>query len=176
MLRSLKRRGWSNVHFIDSRNASREPKTYSNRGTELFFHLRKLLENQEIILFYDKLLINQLCTRYYKIGIKLIHQLLTKLEQRSKGYPSPDRADAVNLAFWDYKSTGITTDLIPPFEEEKEDPAKVIDKVKGDFDMLAWAEQKQSAYNVEHVQEADLDDLREQLKQYNKQRRMIGVR
>ena len=169
MLRALKRRGWSNIRFIDSRNASRQPKTYANLGTELFFHLRNLLEQNGIILFYDKLLIDQLCTRYYKLSVKLIHQLLSKLEQRSKGYPSPDRADALNLCFWDYKAPIAPEDIIPPFEDKDEELDTRKEKISGDFDMLVWAGRKQSSYTVSHVEQDNLDDLREELTAYNKQ-------
>ena len=46
MLRALKRRKWSNVRFVDSRNKATEPKTYANRGSELFFNMRHLLSAQ----------------------------------------------------------------------------------------------------------------------------------
>lgn len=118
MAQALRRRGWSNIFFVDSRNASSHPKVYSNRGTELFFHARTLLERHELIVQRgDALLVRQLSTRYYKMNTKMVHQLLTKLEQRSRGYPSPDRADAFNLAFWDYKSTYI--EKVPANDSER---------------------------------------------------------
>jgi len=175
MLRALKRRGWSNVRFIDSRRASREPKTYANLGTELFFHLKVLLEKEGIILFYDKLLIEQLCTRYYKMNLKLIHQLLSKLEQRAKGYASPDRADAVNLAFWEYKAP-VGEEIVLPFkEEEEEKKTSRTSKPEGIFDMISWSRGTQSKYSVSHVEDSDLEDLRDQLSSFNKQRRLTNV-
>ena len=164
MLRALKRRKWSNVRFVDSRNSAREPKTYANRGTELFFNMRELLSKKELILFYDKLLINQLCTRYYKLREGTIHALLTKLEQRSKGFPSPDRADAVNLAFWNYKSTKIEEEPEAPFEEEK----VKTEKVTGDFDLKSWASDTQRNWKPVKTPH---DDLMEEIAEFNKQRR-----
>lgn len=162
MLRALKRRGWSNMRYIDSRNTAAEPKTYANRGTELFFNLRKLLEQKDVILFYDKLLIEQLCTRFYKMSTKLIHCLLTKLEQRSKGYPSPDRADGVNLCFWGYKSSKVPDEVESPLiEEEKKEPEKIIP----DFDLNSWAYSNQRP-KIEHL---DNDDICDEIKMYNKQ-------
>lgn len=118
MAQALRRRGWSNIFFVDSRNTSSQPKVYSNRGTELFFHARTLLERHELIVQRgDALLVRQLSTRYYKMNAKMVHQLLTKLEQRTRGYPSPDRADAFNLAFWDFKSTYV--EKVPANDNER---------------------------------------------------------
>jgi hypothetical protein len=144
MLNALRRRGWTNIRFVDSRNKAVEPKVYLNRGTELFFNVRKLLERKELIIQEDKMLLKQLSTRYYKINNKSVHQLLTKLEQRSRGYPSPDRADAFNLAFWDYKSTFSRTDYseaAPDKPFELQEPAPVIPI----FSLKEWAGDGQSS-------------------------------
>lgn len=117
MIDRLKRQGWINMRYVDNRNKPYEPKTYVNRGAETWFHLRKLLERHELILPNDKTLIKQLSSRYYKITAKNTHQLLSKLESRSRGYPSPDRADSLVLAFCDYKSTFIEDkDAKRPFD------------------------------------------------------------
>lgn len=105
MLDRMRRQGWANIRYFDNRNTAYEPRTYRNRGSESWFHIRKLLERHELILYQDEKLIRQLSTRYYKITGNNVHQLLSKLESRSRGYPSPDRADALVLAFCDYKST-----------------------------------------------------------------------
>ena len=166
MLRSLKRRKWSNIRFIDSRNKAAEPKTYANRGTELFFNVRELFQNKDIIISYDKLLIDQLCTRYYKLREGSIHQLLTKLEQRTKGFPSPDRADAVNLAFWNYKTNlVIDEEADAPFEE----PEVIVKPLVGDFDLKAWAYNDVRKHSIDHAPLQDVEDLHEQLAQINQQ-------
>lgn len=169
MIDALRRRGWKNMRYVDSRHKASETWTYINLGTELFFHLRKLMENDEIILMNDKLMITQLSTRYYKINTKNIHALLTKLEQRSRGYPSPDRADALNLCFWDYKSTYVEQEIITPYEYK--DPLEQQNKeIVPDFDLSSWAKRNQPKVTIHHVQENDLDDLREQISAFNKQR------
>src|SRR5689334_4310749 len=105
MLDRMRRQGWANIRYFSNSAQAYEPRTYRNRGAESWFHLRKLLERHELILYQDDKLIRQLATRYYKITAKNEHQLLSKLESRSRGYPSPDRADSLVLAFCDYKST-----------------------------------------------------------------------
>jgi hypothetical protein len=164
MINSLKRKGWSNMRYVDSRHKARESRVYANLGTELFFNVRKLLERKELILFKDDLLIRQLSTRYYKITTNNIHALLTKLEQRSRGYPSPDRADAFNLAFWNYKTTVDDTAEQKPFETPS---LAESNKVEGDFDLTQWAYRNTKKMQPEHV--SDTDDLREQLLEINKQ-------
>jgi hypothetical protein len=171
MLKSLKRKGWSNMRYVDSRNSASEPKTYANRGTELFFNMRLLLERGELILMNDKTLSTQLATRYYKITTKNIHQLLSKLEQKSKGYPSPDRADAVNLAFWNYKSTRVDGEIKAPFEV-KEDAT--TNTSVGDFDMTSWAMRGKNKTSVEHITYNEHDDLLCEIAEINKQRRLVG--
>jgi len=145
MIDALKRRGWSNMRYVDSRSKSSDKRVYFNRGTELFFNVRVLLERHELIVSYDKLLIAQLSGRYYKLKDGSVRQLLTKLEQRSRGYPSPDRADAFNLAFWDYKSTRVFSDYrseapSAPFGVEKEE-----EKPTNEFSLKAWAGDSKSS-------------------------------
>ncbi len=171
MLRSLKRRGWSNVRFIDSRHKASNSKTYSNLGTELFFNVRELFQNRDIIIFYDKLLIDQLCTRYYKLRDGSIYQLLTKLEQKTKGFPSPDRADALNLCFWNYKTSRISDGIELAISEEPEKIINPNEKVESTvFDQRDWARTIKPRFSPEHVELQDMEDLREQLSHINKQR------
>lgn len=105
ILDRMYRMGWTNIRYKDNRATPRYPKTYKNFGAESWFHVRRLFEQKELILFEDVVLVRQLSSRYYKMLGGSVHQLLSKLEQRSRGYPSPDRADAFVLAFCDYKST-----------------------------------------------------------------------
>jgi hypothetical protein len=101
---SLRKRGWFNIRFFDSRAASRRPKVYTNIVTEMWFDAALLFQRAELILDGDMLTETQLCTRYYKINLQLKHQLLSKLEQKNMGYPSPDRADALIYCLIGYKS------------------------------------------------------------------------
>ena len=120
MLDRMKRQGWSNIRYIDNRTASSQPKTYKNRGAEMWFNLRILFERNEIIMIDEPILVSQLSTRYYKLMDGSVHQLLSKIESRSRGYPSPDRADSFALAFSDYKSTYVENILTSvPYELPK---------------------------------------------------------
>lgn len=166
MLDSLKRKGWKNVRYIDSRNTPRYPKTYLNRGSELFFNLRSLLEYNEIILVNDELLMKQLGGRYYKITAKGVHQLLSKQEQKSKGYPSPDRADSVNLCFWDYKLSAFSEESKSPSDESVK-PFDIPEdkKVVSSFDTRSWATKNQSKWKPE--QQNSFSFIEDEIAVYN---------
>lgn len=160
MLDSLKALKWNNVVYVDSRNAASEAFTYYNRATELFFNVKELIAKKELIIQEDKLLVEQLCTRYYKINSDNIYALLTKREQRSKGYPSPDRADAFNLCYWRYKSNVTDEEVSEAPYEEIETPEPVVPI----FDLREWASRDSKPYKPEHN---DISDLKEQVREYN---------
>lgn len=166
MLNALKRRGWKNIVFVDSRNTASEKRVYANRGTELFFNVRELMAKKELIILRDKMLIAQLSTRYYKITKNNIHQLLSKLEQRAHGYRSPDRADALNLCFWRYKSTKIDEQTDEPFRVPVYEEVK---KTEGTFDLTSWANRGTKKFQPENVKGGDLDFLLEEITDYNQQ-------
>lgn len=171
MLDRMKRQGWSNIRYIDNRTAAARPSTYKNRGAELYFNLRLLFERGEIILIDDLTLMQQLSTRYYKLVNGSVHQLLSKVESRSRGHKSPDRADSFALAFWDYKSTYVEQIITSiPFEK------KVIERVEDiphDFDLNVWANKGTKKFNPEHV-ESDKSDLAEAIADFNQQRRLVS--
>jgi hypothetical protein len=95
--------GWTNIRYIDNRHAARDKRVYYKLATEMWFNLKKPIEQNEIIIMEDKKLTEQLSSRYYKIRTDGTKHLLSKPEQKAKGYPSPDRADSFVLAFADYK-------------------------------------------------------------------------
>jgi hypothetical protein len=170
ILDRLKRMGYHNIRYVDNRNKAYHPKVYLNRGTELYFHIRKLFEQGELIIngLDSRLLVRQLSTRYYRMDLANRHRLLSKLEQRSRGYPSPDRADAFTLAFWDYKSTVQET--------ESENAKEVIEYYKkqweqkpvGAFTLKNWAQGSDSP--VQRLgKRPDTSYLLEQINDYNKQ-------
>ena len=169
MLDRMRRQGWNNIRYCDNRKKTNRPKTYRNWGAQSWFDFGKLLQQDEIILVNDVKLIRQLSTRYYKILDGAIHQLLSKLEMRSRGYPSPDRADACVLAFSDYKST-----FVEDTDKEKEKPFEVpeVKKVASDFVLKSWAAGNRGDYdlskwNVNNGQK-DFDDLTDEVADYNR--------
>jgi len=173
ILDSLVRLGWKNIRYVDSRASAYNEKVYRNRNSEVWFHTRRLLEQRELILFQDKILEKQLGTRHYKLMDGKIHQMLSKIEEKKLGNPSPDRADAFNLAFWKYQSTYVESEVTEenaPFTlpEEKVD-------VRNDFDMRVWAKGQMNT-NTRHSELEDLDDLKEELAQANKRRKQLEER
>ena len=164
----LRSRGWSNLRYIDSRHKAAEPKIYKNRGTELFFNTRLLLQNKEIIGLYDKQLISQLCTRFYKLADGVIRQLLSKIEMKAKGFVSPDRADGFNLCFFNYKSTVVWKDFSDNTPDVPVAERPVI-KPQSDFSLKVWANAKADSLdsfqrNVSKRQ--PIDRLKQELDKY----------
>ena len=98
---------------------------------------------------------------------------MSKLEQKAKGYPSPDRADSLNLCYWDYDYVLTDTDDSISIEEDKIDEKESHKQVQGDFDMRVWAKGKQSIYTPDHVEQDDMEELREQIAMVNKQRKHL---
>lgn len=71
---------------------------YANRGTELWWNFSRLLSF--LRLKNDKLLINQLASRYYKQADRTGKIILeSKRESKAAGHSSPDRADGTILAW-----------------------------------------------------------------------------
>ena len=170
MLDRMKRQGWGNIRYIDNRTAAARPATYRNRGAELWFNVRLLCERNEIAIVDEQTLFRQLCTRYYKLSGGTIHQLLSKAEQKSRGYPSPDRADSFVLAFWDYKSTYVEQIIKElPFEAIKDTEAE---RYVAPFDIKQWAVQDTRKALAERVELENLEDLQDDIASYNRQRRL----
>lgn len=169
ILDRMKRQGWANIRYIDNRTTPSRPKTYKNRGAELYFNVRLLFERNELILIDEPILVRQLSTRYYKIIDGAKHQLLSKIESRSRGYPSPDRADSFVLAFTDYKST--YTESVITEEPYKIDEEPETSKLVGDFDLNVWAYKETKKYQPDAIPESD--DLREEISNYNKRKQLV---
>lgn len=169
MLDQLRKKGWTNIRYVDNRHAAYEPRTYANRGAELWFHLRSLFEQQCIICIRDDKLIRQLSTRYYKITPKNTHQLLSKIESRSRGYPSPDRGDSFTLAFWDYRSKHH--EFIPPPTEHRPFKTEPDEPVKNDFSLVEWAKRgsKDSSYFPNPSEGRDYRIYQAEIDRYNAQ-------
>lgn len=96
--------------IIPVRNGSAsDDEHYENKGTETWANLRDALENSfscymrgekpDIQLPDDDKLISQLTTRKYRMTSKGKIVLERKEDMKKRGLPSPDRADAVVLAF-----------------------------------------------------------------------------
>lgn len=105
ILDTLANRGypWIRIHNQARPNDS-SFKNWGNRGTQMWFHFGRLVEDCAVILMEDEKQKTQLANRYYvqqKSTDKIIVE--PKAEARSQGRPSPDRADATVLAMSDYR-------------------------------------------------------------------------
>lgn len=167
ILDRLVRMGWKNIRYADSRAKAYKPTVYKNRNVEVWFHTRLLLERKELILFIDSILEKQLGSRHYKLMDGKIHQMLSKIEEKKLGIQSPDRADAFNLAFWNYKSSLIEEEITEensPLEWAKDEE----EEVKGSFTMKGWSKINRNYHPRDRVD--DLSELKEELRLANKQR------
>lgn len=162
--------GYKNVRYILNQSKAYNPTVYLNRGTELWFHLRTLLERGELILQGEPKLNAQLSSRYYKITGRNVHQLLSKRESRSRGYPSPDRADSLTLAFWDYKSTRPYTLVGLQDAETVEAPFSVppSEKQVPAFSLKEWASDSKTKWKTDDSKQ-DFSYLQEEVARYNHQ-------
>jgi len=89
---------WLQVVPVDFGGAGDE--RYSNATSRMWGQVRELLEAGELSLPADDDLIGQLSNRKYRVDVRGRIRLETKEEMRRRGVPSPDRADALCLAFW----------------------------------------------------------------------------
>jgi hypothetical protein len=99
----LKRMGWINIKRVLNQSKPRDGKNYRNRGAELWYKFKKLVEHQAVILLDDDRLYQQISSRKFKDtdqGVDKI-TLESKKTMIASGLPSPDRADSVVLCFTD---------------------------------------------------------------------------
>lgn len=73
---------------------------YANAAAWMWGRLREMLAARELSIPDDVDLIGQLTTRRYRVNARGLIELESKEEMRRRGLPSPDRADALALAFW----------------------------------------------------------------------------
>ena len=108
------------VHFGGS---ARRPTRFFNRRSEIFWELRRLFDLQAIALPRDEELAGQLLGLRYDISSSGQVRLEGKREMRKRGMPSPDKADALALAFLVPPSFGIWTGA-EPFLRDDDPPAR----------------------------------------------------
>ena len=98
------------VHFGGS---AQRPTRFFNRRSEIFWELRRLLNDALITLPRDEELAGQLLGLRYDVSSSGQVRLEGKPEMRRRGMPSPDKADALALAFLVPPSFGIWTGAEP---------------------------------------------------------------
>ena len=79
--------------------AARDPARFANAKAEANWRLRECFENDEIAIYPDEDLLEQLSGIRYGIDSSARIRIESKEDARSRGIPSPDIADALMLAF-----------------------------------------------------------------------------
>lgn len=100
----LAKRGW-HITRVRNQSAAWDKTRYLNRGIELWVRFARLVEECIVILPpNDEKLFKELTNRHYDTAeVQGKRKLLSKEEEKAQGNPSPNRADAIVLAF-----TGLT--------------------------------------------------------------------
>ena len=78
-----------------------QPRKYANKITEAWFTLARRIRRKEVYLPKDPVLLDQLSNRQYSIDNRGRLILEKKSDYVKRGHSSPDRADAVCMAFYD---------------------------------------------------------------------------
>jgi phage terminase large subunit len=91
--------GFMNINGINVGEASQFPDRYRNLKAQLYWSLRERFQNGEVSGLNDDICISQLTSIRYEINPPGQVQLESKEEARKRGVKSPDRAEAVMLAY-----------------------------------------------------------------------------
>lgn len=87
------------VHRVNNGAAAFDSEKYANRGTEMWVRYARMIETGKVVPSEDEVTRGQLTARLIKYNAKGKLILESKDEMRARGVSSPDRADAVVLAF-----------------------------------------------------------------------------
>lgn len=90
------------VMGIDVREATSDPTLYVNKRSELYWQLREYFESGMISIPNDKILIRELASIKYELDSRGRILIWSKQRMKKEGIKSPDRAEALMLAFADY--------------------------------------------------------------------------
>lgn len=84
-------------------SSAQEDDKFENLKAEIYWNLREAIRDKKISLPDDKELVNQMCSIRYKFTRKGRIAIESKDDMKKRGLKSPDRADAVAIAY----STGL---------------------------------------------------------------------
>ena len=127
------------VHFG---GGAQRPTRFFNRRSEIFWELRRLFDLQAIALPRDEELAGQLLGLRYDISSSSQVRLEGKREMRKRGMPSPDKADALALAFLVPPSFGIWTGAEPFLRDDDPPLARATIEAFGYDSPPPFAEQE----------------------------------
>lgn len=99
MVGNLRDRGWD-FNTVLANSSAIDKARYGNKMTELWFKVKRYIEEGVIKIIPDEVLRNQISNRYYRRKLNSDQIILEpKVEAKAKGRPSPDRADAMMYAW-----------------------------------------------------------------------------
>ncbi len=101
------------VYGVQFGRRAPHPTRFANLRSEIFWELRRLMKDRLIALPTDEELAAQLLSLRYDVSSSGQVKLESKRETRKRGIPSPDRADALALAFMRPPSLQIWTGYEP---------------------------------------------------------------
>jgi hypothetical protein len=136
ILQRLEESGWPVNRVRNEAKAFR--KVYRNRGTENWWTVRRLIQDKILKLMPDPKLFTQLKKRRYKIFEDNTLMVEPKPDAAARGEESPDRADALVLAFADFsvddvyklaKATAIAK--IPKYQVDVNNLEETEEKIQG---------------------------------------------
>ena len=124
------------VKFINVGVPSGEPEDYANLKALAYWALRERFQSGDVCGLIDELTISQLASIRYGYNKRGILQIESKDEARRRGVKSPDRAEAVMLAFL---KTVVTSAPVgvgegPASYFSKVDPSWVPEEDEEDYD------------------------------------------
>ena len=93
--------GFININGINVGEATDFPDRYRNLKAQLYWSLRERFQNGEVSGLDDDVSVTQLAAIRYEINPRGQVQIESKDEARKRGVKSPDRAEALMLAFAD---------------------------------------------------------------------------
>ena len=92
----------ANKRIVEFHNHGKSSKFgFANKITQAWFSLAKIIRAGDCYIPKDNLLLRQLTTRQYFTDNKGKLKLESKDDYMKRGHESPDRADALVMAFWD---------------------------------------------------------------------------
>lgn len=105
------------VHEFHSQGTARESTLYHDRITEAYFQLRAMSRSRAIHLKEDDVAFQQMVSRQYRYHTNRWGKSAFRLESKdeflkrlgTEEFTSPDRADAIAMAFYPYARGGMTT-------------------------------------------------------------------
>lgn len=96
----LHEQGWA-VNGVSVAERSVESEICSNLRAEIFWNLRQLIVNGDIDIPEDSKITSELASLKYKFNSRGQLVIESKEDMKKRGLQSPDRADALALAFYD---------------------------------------------------------------------------